>query len=137
MAEITTINFDQEGSPLDFAGASHVARLSGNLKAGSDLPAGRLVKINSDGTVGLADDEVVHGIIVRTAKTGEEVTIFQEGVRLRYATGLTPGQTLYADADGKLNDNPTSGDTRGTAIAISETDIQLLRVKLTEDEDGA
>lgn len=130
MAEITPINFAVEGSPLDFASQHHVARISGNLKAAGTLPTAALVYINSDGEVALSDGTIVHGIIMRDAIAGEEVTIFQEGVRLRYSTGMTPGAPLYATETGGLDTAPTANDTVGVALAISATDIQFRRVKL-------
>lgn len=135
MATVTPINFKREGSPLDFASEMHCARISGNLKAAGTLPAAALVYINSDGEVALSDGTIVHGIIMRDAVAGEEVTIFQEGVRLRYGTGMTPGAVLYANATGGLDTAPQANDALGVAFAISATDIQLRRVKLAADPD--
>lgn len=135
MAVVTPIDFEAEGSPLDFASQHHAARISGNLKAAGTLPTAALAYIDSNGTVSLSDGEIVHGIIMRDAIAGEEVTLFGPGVRLRYSTGLTPGAPLYAGADGGLNDAPTEHDLLGTAVAISATDIVLTRLKLAADID--
>jgi|GEM_PF-6865988 len=133
MAEVTPINFAREGSPLDFASQHHAARLSGNLKAAADLTPGTLVFINSDGEVAVSDGTVVHGIVVSDYKAGEEVTVFQEGTRLRYSTGMTPGAPLYARADGGLDTAEQGNDNVGVAFAVSSTDIQFTRVKLGAD----
>lgn len=135
MALVTRINFAREGSPLDFASQHHAARLSGNLKAAETLAVGDLVYINSDGQVAVSDGTVVHGIVVNDALTGEEVTIFQEGTRLRYSTGMTPGAPLYATTTGGLDTAPTTNDSVGVALAISATDIQFRRVKLAADAE--
>lgn len=133
MALVTKINYTGQGSPLDFVGARHVPRLSGNLKAATDLSIGSLVYIDSDGDVALSDGTAVHGIIVNDYKAGEQVTIFQVGARLRYSTGLTPGVPLYAAAGGALDTVATTNDNLGTALAVSDTDIQLTRIKHLAD----
>lgn len=72
-----------------------------------------------------------HGICPRAAAIGEPVTLFGPGARMRYSTGMTPGATLYvgiaADAVGSLNDAAQVGDQEGVAMAISATDIMVLR----------
>lgn len=113
---------------------------AGNLYAGEDLDAVSPCYIKaSDGKVymsdGAANNEAAkfHGFVTRATLTGEPVTLFGAGSRFKYSSGMTPGATLYiAAADvytdaGNLDTATTTGDTKGTAFAVSATDIVVCR----------
>ena len=123
---------------LDANQARQVA--AGNLYAGEDLAAVSPCYIKSDGLVymsdGAANNEAAkfHGFVARETKLGEAVTLFGAGSRFKYSSGMTPGKTLYlypsdlyTDA-GNLGDATSTGDTKGTAFAVSGTDIVVCRV---------
>ncbi len=113
---------------------------AGNLFAGEDLDAVAPCYIKgSDGKVymseGSASNEAAkfHGFTARQTDLGEPVTLFGAGTRFKYAAGLTPGATLYIATDdydgaGRLDTTTTTGDTTGTAFAVSATDIVVCRV---------
>jgi hypothetical protein len=114
---------------------------AGNLYAGEDLSAVAPCYIKaSDGKVyasdGAASNEAAkfHGFTPKSYLAGEPVTLFGSGTRFKYSSGLTPGATLYiAAADvytdpGNLDTAATTGDSKGTAFAVSGTDIVVCRV---------
>lgn len=113
---------------------------AGNLYAGEELEAVSPCYIKaSDGRVymsnGGASNEAAkfHGFVARLTKLGEPVTLFGAGTRFKYAAGMTPGATFYIATDdyagaGHLDTNTTTGDTKGTAFAVSATDIVVCRV---------
>lgn len=113
---------------------------TGELYAGEDLDAVSPCYIKaSDGKVymsdGAASNEAAkfHGFVPRACLEGEPVTLFGAGTRFKYSSGLTPGATLYiAAADvytdaGNLDTAATTGDSKGTAFAVSGTDIVVCR----------
>ena len=115
--------------------------VAGNLYAGEDLNAVSPCYIKgSDGKVymssGAASNEAAkfHGFVARETLLGEPVTLFGQGSRFKYSSGMTPGATLYiAAADvyteaGNLDTATTTGDTKGTAFAVNGTDIVVCRV---------
>lgn len=108
-------------------------RLSG-LLAGEAIAAFDLVRIHSDGTVMLCNatalnaSAYVDGIAAGAADSGQPVTIFKQGARIKYATGLTPAAILYAGATaGRLDTAATTGDATGVAKVVSATDIVIIR----------
>lgn len=129
----------KSASPSMDANQAHQVA-AGNLFAGEDLDAVAPCYIKaSDGKVymsdGAADAEAAkfHGFTARQTDLSEPVTLFGQGTRFKYATGMTPGATLYiatADYDGAghLDTATTTGDTKGTAFAVSATDIVVCRV---------
>ena len=124
---------------LDANQANQVA--TGELYAGEDLDAVAPCYIkNSDGKVymsdGAADNEAAkfHGFTARATLEGEPVTLFGAGSRFKFGVGMTPGTTLYLyasdnyDGPGNLGDATSTGDSTGTAFAVSATDIVVCRV---------
>ena len=125
---------------MDTASAEQV--VAGNIYAGEDLDAVAPCYIKSDGKVymcdGVADAEAAKfvGFTARATKLGQPVTLFGAGTRFKYGAGLTPGTLLYlAENDGVYNldagvldDAATTGDTKGTAMVVSATDIVVCRV---------
>lgn len=69
------------------------------------------------------------GFTARSYDSGDSnVTLFGRGLKLRYATGLTPGATYYIGTTaGRLDTAPTTGDGVGVARAISATLIRVTR----------
>lgn len=119
---------------LDTVQANQV--VAGNLYAGEDLPAVCPCYIKgADGLVyksnGTASTEPAKfaGFTARISKTGQPVTLFGFPSRFKYASGMTPGLVLYISATaGALADVASTGDTKGTAMAVNATDIVICRV---------
>lgn len=119
---------------IDAATAMYANQITG-LYAGEDLLAGAPCYIKSaDGMAymsnGTAANEAaeIDGFTPRAAKSGEPITLFGNGTRLRYATGLTPGDRYYIAATaGRLDTVATTGDAVGVARAINTTDIRVIR----------
>ncbi len=129
---------------IDANQANQVA--AGNLYAGENLDAVSPCYIKgSDGKVymcdGVASAEPAkfHGFVARQTNLGEPVTLFGAGSRFKYSSGMTPGATLYLAASdaytgaGNLQTTASTGDTKGTAFAVSATDIVVCR---TDPKNG-
>lgn len=123
---------------MDANQANQVA--AGELYAGEELLAVAPCYIKaSDGKVylcdGAANNEAAkfHGFTPKRYLAGEPVTLFGAGSRFKFGTGMTPGATLFlAAADnytdpGNLQTTASTGDTKGTAFAVSATDIVVCR----------
>ena len=119
---------------------------AGNLYAGEDLGAVAPCYIKaSDGKVYMSDgassNEAAkfHGFTARETLAGEPVTLFGAGTRFKFSSGMTPGATLYIAASdvytdaGNLDTAATTGDSKGTAFAVSATDIVVCR---TDPKNG-
>jgi hypothetical protein len=119
---------------------------TGELYAGEDLSAVAPCYIKgSDGKVymsdGAASNEAAkfHGVTPKDYLAGEPVTLFGAGTRFKLSSGLTPGATLYIAASsvyddaGNFDTATTTGDTKGTAFAVSATDIVICR---TDPKNG-
>jgi hypothetical protein len=117
--------------------------LAGNAYAGEALEAVAPCYIkSSDGKVymcdGAANNEAAEfiGFTPRAVALGEPVTLYGWGTRFQYSTGMTPGTILYIrDADayydaGNLDTSATTGDTLGTAVALTATDILVTRTRV-------
>ena len=122
---------------MDTGTAQFAPQLSGDLYAGEALLVAAPCHIESDGKVYMSNataanaDAVTLGFTPRATASGEPVTLFGIGTRFRYASGMTPGDTLYLGAtDGRLDDAATTGDAEGIAIAVSATDIVIVRNNL-------
>jgi hypothetical protein len=124
---------------MDANQANQVA--TGDLYAGEDLAAVAPCYIKlSDGKVymsdGAASNEAAkfHGFTARATLTGEPVTLFGAGTRFKFGSGMTPGTTLFIAASdaytdpGNLADAASTGDSKGTAFAVSASDIVVCRV---------
>jgi hypothetical protein len=107
-----------------------------DLLAGEDLDIAAPCYIkSSDGkaymTNATAANEAaeVVGFTARAVKSGQPVTLFGSGTRFRYAaSGLTPGDLYYAGATaGRLDTAATTGDAMGVAMAVTATDIVVVR----------
>ena len=114
----------------------------GNLYAGEALDSSVACYIKqSDGLVYMSDAVALAeaanfiGFTPKAYDSGEPVTLFGAGSRLRYSTGMTPGTLLYISAAdaytdiGRLDTLATVGDTLGTAVALNATDILITRTK--------
>jgi hypothetical protein len=123
---------------MDANQANQVA--TGELYAGEDLDAVAPCYIKgSDGKVymsdGVSSNEAAkfHGFTPRAVLAGEPVTLFGVGTRFKYGVGMTPGDTLYLWASdiyvgpGNLQTTASTGDSKGTAFAVSATDIVVCR----------
>lgn len=68
------------------------------------------------------------GFSARSIKSGEPVTLFGQGTRFRYGSGLTLGDVFYIGATaGRLDTAATTGDTMGTVVVVSDTDVMITR----------
>lgn len=106
-------------------------QLSGNLYAGEDLDVCAPCYIkNSDGKVymsnGTAANEAAKffGFVARAVKSGQPVTLYGNGTRMRYGSGLSINAKYYIGATaGRLDGGATTGDAVGVAVVVSDTDI--------------
>ncbi len=119
---------------IDTSTARNAPQITG-LYAGEDLDLCAPCYIKSaDGKVymsnGTAANEAAEfaGFTPRAVKSGEPVTLFGFGTRMRYGSDLTPGTVYYIGATkGRLDTDATTGDWIGVAQAISATDIVVIR----------
>lgn len=116
---------------VDASTASMAAQITG-LYAGEDLDAAAPCYIHTDGKAYMCDataadaKAVMAGFTPRAAKSGQPITLYGIGTRLRYGSGLTPGAKLYLGATkGRLDSAATTGDSVGVAQVISGTDIRV------------
>ena len=122
---------------VDASTAMYAPQITG-LVAGEDLDVCAPCYIKtSDGKVymsnGTANNEAAEfvGFCPRAVKSGQPVTLYGLGTRMRYGTGLTVGDVLYIGATaGRLDTGTTTGDTGGTAQVITATDIRVIRTKV-------
>jgi hypothetical protein len=111
-----------------------VPQISGDVYAGEALDAGACVyRKASDGLVYMSNGTAVAeaarfmGIVVRAVAAGQPVTIYRQGARIQYGTGLTIGALYYVAATaGRLDTAATTGGLVAVAEAISSTDIQTI-----------
>jgi hypothetical protein len=122
---------------VDTGTAAHAPHIAGDMLAGENLLACATCYIKgSDGKVYMtnataASTETTRlaGITPRAVVAGNPVSLIGAGVRLRYATGLTPGAILYLGATaGRLDTAATTGDAVGAAQAVTDTDIRITRL---------
>jgi hypothetical protein len=119
---------------MDMVSAQKAPFIAG-LYAGEALKAGAMCYIKSDGEVyeclGTSGSAAScpMGIAPRQYNENEAVTLFGEGTRLQYASGLTPGARLYlSDSDaGYYEDAATIGDKVGVLFCITATDVMVMR----------
>ena len=121
---------------VETVSAAHANQLPASLglRAGAALLAASPVRIAADGLVYPTDATAadalaqVDGFTGKAYTIGEPVTIWGRGVIFQYATGMTPGATLYAAATaGRLDDAPTVGDAVGVARVVTATHIRVTR----------
>jgi hypothetical protein len=119
---------------MDVSTGMYAPQISG-LYAGEDLdPAAPCYIKSADGKVYMSNGtsaneaaEVV-GFTPRSVKSGQPVTLFGDGARFFYGSGLTPGDKYYIGATkGRLDASTTTGDSVGVAQAITSTDIRVIR----------
>lgn len=119
---------------LDLSTAMFAPQITG-LVAGEDLSPcapcyikaadGKVYECNGSANNALAQ---VIGFTARTVKSGEPVTLFREGARMKYGSGLTIGAIYYLSTNsGELQTTASTGDSAGVAIAITATDIVIIR----------
>lgn len=120
---------------LDAASAEFAPQRSG-LTAGAAIDALAPCVIDpADGLVYMSDGTAANaragfdGFSPRAYAIGDtNVTLFGVGVKMRYATGLTPGNKLYIGATaGRLDTAATTGDAVGVAKVVSSTVIRVIR----------
>lgn len=119
---------------MDVSTGQFAPQITG-LYAGEDLDVAAPCYIkSSDGKVymsnGTAANEAAEtvGFTPRAVKAGQPVTLFGQGTRFRYGSGLTPGDKLYIAATaGRLDTAATTGDSVGVAQVLTATDIRVIR----------
>lgn len=120
---------------MDASTGMYAPQITG-LYAGEDLSVAAPCYIkSSDGKVymsnGTSANEAAEfaGFTPRAVKSGQPVTLFGIGARFNYGSSLTPGDVYYIGATaGRLDTAATTGDTMGTAMAVTSTDIVVIRV---------
>lgn len=122
--------------------------VAGNLYAGEalDVCAPCYIK-SSDGKVYMGNATSANeaaefvGFTARATAIDQPVTLFGFGSRFRYGSSLTPGDVYYLGATaGRLDTAATTGDSMGVAMAVSATDIVVIRtspIVLNAVADGA
>ncbi|MDR3572867.1 MAG: hypothetical protein P4L50_03315 [Anaerolineaceae bacterium] len=119
---------------LDSVSAMHTPNITG-CYAGEDLDIAAPCYIKqADGLVYMSNATAANeaagilGFTPRAVKQGQPVTLFGEGTRFSYASGMTPGQILYIGATkGRLDSAATVGDLVGVAQAVNATDVVVIR----------
>lgn len=101
------------------------------LLAGEDLEAGQGVTLNSDGNVVLWDAVAESatstcGVVLVGSDSGQPCSIYGNGLRVKYGSGLTPDALLYPGEDGALSDAAIGTDS-AIAKIVSATDIVFIR----------
>jgi len=116
-------------------GIQHIQTLAGLLAGEAlDVVAPCYIKA-ADGLVYMADATAVNekcnviGFTARAIALGEPVTLFGQGTRFKYSDGLlTKNMILYMGATkGCLDDAASVGDSFGLAVAVTTSDILILR----------
>lgn len=110
-----------------------------DLKAGGTIAPLVACVIEADGDVVPSNATAatlpgaIHGVIPRGAVVGEPVALYGVGTRFQWddTGGLTPGAQYFvlANAAGGIDDTATVGDTLGAFIAVSTTDLVLIRLQ--------
>jgi hypothetical protein len=119
---------------LDMVSAQKAPFIAG-LVAGEAIHAGAMCYIKSDGDVfeclGTSGSAAScpFGIAPRQYNTDEAVTLFGEGTRFQYSSGLTPGARLYLNVSvaGAYDTAATLGDKVGVLAAVNATDVIVIR----------
>ena len=118
---------------MDASTAMVLPNIAG-LIAGANLVVGPCYIKAADGLVynsdGTAANEAakIDGFCWRAALAGQPITLLAKGARLRWGSGLTPGQDLFiAAVAGGLDSAATTGGTVAVARAINDTDIRITR----------
>jgi hypothetical protein len=122
--------------------------LAGNLYAGEALDAAAPCYIkSSDGKVYMCNATSANeaaefiGFTSTSYSAGDAVTLFGLFTRFKYGSSLTPGDVYYLGTTaGRLDTAATTGDSLGTAMAVSSTDVMVIRtspLNLNAVADGA
>jgi hypothetical protein len=120
---------------MDAASAETAPQRSG-LVAGAALDALAPCVIDpADGLVYMCDGTAANaraqfdGFTPRAYASGDSnVTLIGIGVKMRYATGLTPGNKLFIAATaGRLDTAATTGDAVGIVKVVSPTVVRVFR----------
>jgi hypothetical protein len=121
---------------VETVSAAHANQIPASigLRAGEPLLAAAPCRIAADGLVYMTDATAadalarVSGFTGKAYTIGEPVTLWGRGVLFEYATGMTPGATLFAAATaGRLDDAATVGDAVGVAQVVTATHIRVTR----------
>lgn len=105
--------------------------------AGEALTKGYCVYLKSDGKMWLSGSAIVNianhpafaGIVVADVAAGGPVTVFSRGSIVKVKdSGLTIGQTYFSGStSGLLTDTKAASADEITAVAVSATDIYIVR----------
>lgn len=121
----------------DNINAQKTAKVEGFVGSGETLPALSAGYFQADGSIALSLGAAanaagaVHGVCLRTAETGEPVTLYGAGTVFQWtdAGSLTPGAQYFLGAAGGVDDAATLGDSTGVFVAISNTDLMLIKLQ--------
>jgi hypothetical protein len=124
-----------QGASFDTISLNTAPQFTGT--AAVALYAGAFVYLGSDGLIHLCDatsaNAPLAGVVAVRSGAGNPCTVFGHGVKCHYAAAgtLTPGATLYLDVTanaGGLSTSTTTGDAVGVARALTDMDIQVIRM---------
>jgi hypothetical protein len=118
---------------MDTRSAMHANFISA-LFAGEAIDNCSPCRLGSDGKVymavtasGVAPSDFI-GFSADNVVSGGPVTVFGKGARFNYAAGMTPNTQLFVSATkGKLSDAVVEANDKPVALAISATDIVVIR----------
>jgi hypothetical protein len=120
---------------VDMNSLTHAPYVSG-LVAGEDLPVAGVAYIKSDGKVYSSASGVCTvsnvpdytGFTPAAVSEGDPVTLFRVGARFNYSSGMTPGALFWVGTgEGKLSDAKLASADTPVAVAVSATDILIIR----------
>lgn len=115
-----------------------VPQISGDEYAGEDLdPVAACYKKASDGLWYMSNGTAVNeaarcmGFTARAVKAGQPVTIYRNGARFGYGSGMAIGTLLFVAATpGRLDTAATTGGLVAVAEVITPTDIQVIAMRV-------
>lgn len=113
---------------VDASTAQFAPQITG-LLCGEDIAAGQACEIRNDGKIYKLAAGTFAGIAPKGAKATQPLTIFGTGCRFHAADGtLTVGALYYLSATaGEISDAATARDAQGAFLAVSKSDLVVLR----------
>ncbi len=136
MADVAPSGVSMEGNSAGFA--DRITK-----PAGGALRAGVPGRVNSSGEIveslgaALTVAANIHGIIAKAvtsggATAGLSATLLVPSIQFQYddTASLTVGNKLYLAATGGFADSASTGDPNGVAVAVSTTDVMLVKTSL-------
>lgn len=133
MADLPTTN--KNGSVLDAASGRFASQFAGDIDAGEELTwAGTCVEVQAGGRLGRVykcNAGAFAGVVHERKKVGQPATVHGIGAIFHASDAgtLVPGALYYVSATpGRIADAATAKDSQGAFLAISTTELQVIRV---------